>query len=66
MDNRTLTFLALGFLMVFSGFVFHFQGIGEFGPRSSFMHNSPDWIAYGETISALGVVLISLSVISGR
>ena len=66
MDNRTLTFLALGFLMVFSGFVFYFQGLGEFGPQSSFMHRSPDWVAYGQAISALGVVLISLSVISCR
>ncbi|MBI5355359.1 MAG: hypothetical protein HZB68_02780 [Candidatus Aenigmarchaeota archaeon] len=66
MGNRVFILLAIGFLMVFSGFIFHFQGLGEFGPQSSFMHRSPDWVAYGEVISALGVVFISFAVISGR
>lgn len=66
MGNRASIFMALGFLLVFSGFVFHYQGIGELGPQSSFMYRSPDWIAYGEMISAFGVVFISFAVIADR
>lgn len=66
MGNRASILLAIGFLMLFSGFVFNLQGAGEFGPHSSFMYRAPDWIGYGETISAFGVVAISLAVIASR
>ncbi|HET6517577.1 MAG TPA: hypothetical protein VFG25_05080 [Nitrosopumilaceae archaeon] len=47
-----------GAMVLFFGIIFHYQGQGIVGPESSFMYSNPEWIAYGQKIAMIGIIIL--------
>ena len=58
--------IAIGFVTLIFGLIFHLQGQSIVGPESSFMYSNPDWITYGIQISIVGIIIIGVGVIMAK
>jgi len=54
--------IGLGIIILVFGIVFFLQGNSIVGPTSSFMYSNPKWIGYGQSIAAIGVVIIAVGI----
>ena len=63
--KKIIPLVILGGIIMIFGVVFHFQGLGEIGPESSFMYQNPDWITFGVEIAMLGLAIICGSILLG-
>lgn len=54
--------IGLGVIILVFGIVFFLQGNSIVGPTSSFMYSNPKWIDYGQSIAAIGVVVIAVGI----
>lgn len=52
-----------GVVVFIAGIIFHFQGHGAVGPKSSFMYSNPEWITYGLAITILGIIILGAGIL---
>ena len=54
--------IIIGLIVIFTGIIFHLQGLAIVGPESSFMYSNPDWITYGQQIAIVGILLTGFGI----
>lgn len=58
--------IGVGIAILISGIVFSLQGQAVVGPESSFMYSNPEWIAYGQWIVIVGVMILAVGIVISK
>jgi hypothetical protein len=56
----------IGVLLTLAGMVFTLQGLGDVGPQSSLMFNSPTWVYQGVAVAVIGLIVLLAGLVLGR
>ena len=58
--------IGIGIIITISGIVFFLQGQSIVGPKSSFMYSNPHWIANGQWIAIVGIIIFVVGLLISK